>query len=412
MTKRMKTALCILLIAAVLSTAAVLLLSGSGNGYETVFKAGVKSLLDKESVTIRGRHKLYQNGETESDDEFVWMVENGGKYIYEVNHLTGKSDETYYFQDKRYYNIDHENRTYEFYDYDWNSADVTEEADENTEDTIVNIVKLFSDFFMGNAKNQFVREPIENGNRYTLMLKTEQMPDIFRLFLNLFNESEDIRGVNDYFTIKYMDEKAAVRAYYKKVTGEEMDEKVFDYRYGYWEDWANEDNNLLNKAYADFTEEMRKMYTDMGEAVSDIACVLVYEDGSAEVYASRKDMCIQRLTEGKPLPEYMDALDYPSNAQIRYIRAEFDVSDEGYITHIVLKAEGSVQDVLNETVSYVFEAEYDFENYNSTKISLFDVDQYTAVEDDEISYEPQIKTDTVEFLGKTYTVNYEERVEE
>lgn len=414
MTKRMKTALCVLLVAAILTTAAVVLLSGSGNGYETVFRAGVKSLIDADSKTVKITYKLAADGETEEEGETLVMIENGKRYEFSTDRLTGETSEIYDFPDRQYSDIDHENKTYELYDKNWNSMPQSEPAEDPTQDTVIRIVKLFSDFFMGNAKNQFVREPMDGGNRYILMLKTEQMPDLVNLLVNLFNESEEARGLSDSVTVEYMDKNAAIKAYYKKLTGDEIDERVMEhYLFSTWSDWAKPDNERLNDAYSDFKKEMEEMYYKAGENVSPNACVFVNEDGTYEVYASEKDMYVKRLTENLPLPDGMDEFVYPSNLTIEYFRAEFEVSDEGYITHISLKGEVSVQDVLEKTHTGTLEAGFDISAYNTTEITLFDVDAYTRKEREAfIPPETAIGEATIEFLGETYEVNYTYYVEE
>ncbi|MBQ5770176.1 MAG: hypothetical protein IIW08_03265 [Clostridia bacterium] len=414
MTRRMKTALCVLLVAAILTTAVVVLLSGSGNGYETVFRAGVKSLFEADSKTVKITYKLAADGETEEEGETLVMIENGKRYEASTDRLTGETREIYEFPDKRYSNIDHENKTYELYDMSWNSMPQSEPEEDPAQDTLIRIVKLFSDFFMGNAKNQFVREPMDGGNRYVLMLKTEQMPDLVNLLVNLVNETEEARGLRDSVTVEYMDKNAAIKAYYKKLTGDEIDGRVMEhYSFTTWDDWAKPDNERLNDAYFDFKNEMEEMYHEAGENVSPNACVFVNEDGTYEVYASQKNMYARRLLENLPLPHGMSELVYPSNLTIEYFRAEFEVSDEGYITHISLKGEVSVQDVLEKTHTGTLEAEIDIDAYNTTKITLFDVDAYTNKEREAyVAPETDIGEAAIEFLGETYEVNYTYCVEE
>ena len=414
MNKRMKIALIVLAAAACLTACALILLSGSGNGYETVFRAGVKSLFEADSKTVKVTYRLAADGETDEEGETLVMIENDKRYEFSTDRLTGETSEIYDFPDKRYSDIDHENKTYELYDKNWNSMPLSEPEEDPTQDTVIRIVKLFSDFFMGNAKNQFVREPMDGGNRYILMLKTEQMPDLVNLLVNLFNESEEMRGLSNSVSIEYMDKDAAIKAYYKKLTGNEIDERVMEhYVFPTWDDWAKPDNERLNDAYSDFRKEMHDMYCEAGENVSPTAFVFVNEDGTYEVYASEKDMYVKRLTENLPLPDGMDEFVYPSNLTIEYFRAEFEVSDEGYITHISLKGEVSVQDVLEKTHTGTLEAEFDIDDYNTTEITLFDVDAYTRKEREKyVAPETAIREATIEFLGETYEVNYEYYVEE
>lgn len=414
MTKRMKIALCVLIAAAVMTAAAVILLSGSGNGYETVFRAGVKSLFDADNKTIKGTFKITFDGEMETDIEYLLMHENGSRYRSETDHLKGETDETYDFPERTYSDIDHENKTYKMYDKSWNSIPSEKPQDEDSmQDTVVRIIKLFSDFYMGNVKNQFVREPMADGNRYTLMLKTEQFPDLVNLFVNLFNELQELNGRSAGVTTVYMDKDAAVRAYHKKFTGEEIDERLIKEYFSPWAKWAKPDNQLLNDAYSEFVKDMENMYSEAGENVASAACVFVNEDGSYEVYASKKDMYIKRLSENLPLPAGTDELLYPNDLTIEYFRAEFEVSEEGYIKHISLKGEASVQDVLEKTHTGVLEAEFDIDDYNTTKITMFDLDAYTRKEETVSSMPKYVITDaTIEFLGKTYEVNYQEYLEE
>lgn len=414
MNKRMKIALCVLIAAAVMTAAAVILLSGSGNSYETVFRAGVKSLFDADNKTIKGTFKITFDGETETDIEYLLMHENGSRYRSETDHLKGETDETYDFPERTYSDIDHENKTYKMYDKSWNSIPSENPQDEDSmQDTVVRIIKLFSDFYMGNVKNQFVREPMADGNRYTLMLKTEQFPDLVNLFVNLFNELQELNGRSDGVTTVYMDKDAAVRAYHKKFTGEEIDERLIEEYFSPWAKWAKPDNQLLNDAYSEFVKDMENMYSEAGENVASTACVFVNEDGNYEVYASKKDMYIKRLSENLPLPAGTDELLYPNDLTIEYFRAEFEVSEEGYITHISLKGEVSIQDVLEKTHTGTLEAEFDIDDYNTTKITMFDLDAYTRKEETVSSMPKYVITDaTIEFLGKAYEVNYQDYLEE
>ena len=78
-----------------------------------------------------------------------------------------------------------------------------------------------------------------------------------------------------------------------------------------------------------------------------------------------------------------------------------------------LKGEVSVQDVLEKTHTGTLEAEFDIDDYNTTEITLFDVDAYTRKEREAfIPPETAIGEATIEFLGETYEVNYTYYVEE
>lgn len=404
MNRRMKLALAVLAAALVLSAGAVFLLSGSGNGYETVFKAGVKSLTDTESVTMDGFVTVWMNGEKLEDREVKYLADGLDSYERETDRLDEDDGwECYEVDGTGYNSIDHENKTYETYKAYASSYGYEDDGENNGEDTIVKIVKLFADFYMGNAKNQFVREPLADANRYVIHLKREQLPDLVSLFIDLFNEGGLFFPTDTYRTVEYEDRMEAMRAYHLKKCGEVMDENVFELYYK---------NTLLQNAYYEFQNEMLKEYERMGEEAGENYYVYVLKDGTAEIYPSRKQMYIDRLSQGKPLSGNMSALDYPANADIEYVHAEFDVSEEGYITRIYFKGEASVDDVIGKTNTAVVEMCVNLSDYNQTHIELFSLDEYREKEKEDQTVETVAKTRTVKFLGKKYFVYYKETVED
>ena len=408
MTKRLKLALMILLIAAIATGSSVLLLSGSGNGYESVFKAGVKSLTQPKSYTVKARVTGFVNGEKELDEEFIYLMNGSDNYDCTIDHMTNdKILESYELDGMRYYNIDHENKEYDAYTLYSNSAYQAIALDDSgTEnETLVRIVKLFADFYMGNAKNQFVREHIDGGNRYVITLKKEQLPELALLMLDFFNESGDtLYGMRDtYMRVYYEDMKQLLRDEHLLRTGKEMDERVFDLR---------SEDEALRDAYSAFYDEVDEKYQAIGEAVYEVGAMFVEADGTYEIYPSTKDMYIKRLSEGKQLLTYQDAFDYPQNLDIKYVHGEFDVSDEGYITRIFVSGEGSVQDVTGKTYAGVIEANVDLTGYNETTIDASPISGYTERVQEEKSYKTEDVTETVEFLGVTYEISYTRYVEE
>ena len=404
----MKTALCVLLIAAILSATAVVLLSGIENGYETVFRAGVKSLTDTKSVAVSGRVTGFMNGGKELDVELYSKMNGSDTYELEIDHTNNDAaSEEYVFEGKRYINIDHENKTYQSYNMGWNSftfTPFTAESDEDDgTDAIVKIAKLFADFFMGSAKNQFVREPVSGGNRYEITLKQQQLPDIAKLFLELINEKDLITGASDgYMSVQYMDFDEVLKKEHFERCGKEMDERVFDLYH---------ENRYLCDAYYEFRDEVRQKYSDIGKQAYENGCIFVETDGTYEVYPSKKEMYIQRLSEGKPLAENMYPLDFPKNAEIRFVHGEFDVSDEGYITRINLTGKGSIQDVVGTTYEGEIEILLTFDDYNKTHVDISALEGYTEKEEQKTSAETVFYNETIEFLGKKYFVHYSEMVE-
>ncbi len=408
MTKRVRLALIILLIAVIATGSSVVLLSGSGNGYESVFKAGVKSLTQPKSYTVKARVTGFVNGEKELDEEFIYLMNGSDNYDCTIDHMTNdKILESYELDGMRYYNIDHENKEYDAYTLYSNSAYQAIALDDNgTEnETLVRIVKLFADFYMGNAKNQFVREHIDGGNRYVITLKKEQLPELALLMLDLFNESGDtLYGMRDtYMSVYYEDMTQLLRDEHLRRTGKEMDERVFDLR--------SEDEALMD-AYSAFYDEVDEKYQAIGEAVYEVGAMFVEADGTYEIYPSTKDMYIKRLSERKQLLTYQDAFDYPENLDVKFVHGEFDVSDEGYITRIFVSGEGSVQDVTGKTYTGVIEASADLTGYNETVIDASPISGYTERVREEKSYKTEDVTETVEFLGVTYEINYTRYVEE
>ncbi len=407
MTKRMKIALCVLIAAAVMTAAAVILLSGSGNGYETVFRAGVKSLTETKSVAVDGRISGYVNGEKKLDVELYSKMNGSDTYELEIDHIDNDDTrEVYVFDGRRYINIDHENKTYQTYATSMDSFTFASSAAESDEDdgtdTIVRIVKLFADFYMGSAKNQFVREPVSGGNRYEITLKKEQLPDLAKLFLELVNETDLIMGAYDgYFSVQYMDFEELLKKEHLERCGKEMDERVFDLYY---------ENRFLRDAYYEFEREVRKKYTDLGKQAYENGCVFVETDGTYEVYPSKKEMYIQRLSEGKALTEAMSPLDFPKNADIHFVHGQFDVSDEGYITRVHLTGKGSIQDVMGKTYEGEIEILFAFDDYNQTRVDISALDGYMEIKDAETTYETVYYNETIEFLGKKYFVHYSEKV--
>ena len=408
MTRRMKIALIALVIAAVLTAGAVVLLSGSGNGYESVFKAGVKSIMDARSLTLNGRAEVFVNGEKEVDAGYVYMKDGKNSYSKDTDYMIEEGvSETYKIGGKKIYNIDHETKQYDQYTLYADSFTWTEGEDENEpgDETIVRLVKLFADFYMGNAKNQFVREHIADGNRYVVTLKREQLPELALLMLELFNEQGDtLYGIRDtYMRIFYQNAPELIRSEYLLRTGKEMDERVFDLRA-----W----NEELSQAYSAFYEEVETKYRKLGEAAYEVGAMFVEADGTYEIYPSTKEMYIDRISKGKELLAYQDPFDYPQNADIKYIHAEFDVSHEGYVTRIFLSGEGSLQDVTGK--NYVGEIKVNVEigNYNQTTIDASAISEYTQRVRDEKTYATVSRTETVEFLGVLYEVDYFEEVEE
>lgn len=409
MTRRMKTALCVLLIAAILSATAVVLLSGSGNGYETVFRAGVKSLTDTKSVAVSGRVTGFVNGGKKLDVELYSKMNGSDTYELEIDHIDNEAaSEAYVFEGKRYINIDHENKTYQSYDTGMDSftfVPFTAGSDEDDgTDTIIKIVKLFADFSMGSAKNQFVREPVSGGNRYEITLKQQQLPDLAKLFLELINETDLITGASDgYFSVQYMDFDELLKKEHFERCGKEMDERVFDLYH---------ENRYLCDAYYEFEREVRQKYTDIGKQAYENGCIFVETDGTYEVYPSRKEMYIQRLSEGKPLKENMSPLDFPKNANIHFVHGKFDVSDEGYITRINLTGKGSIQDVAGTTYEGEIEILFTFDDYNKTHVDISALEGYTEKEEQKTPTKTVFYNETIEFLGKKYFVHYSEMVEE
>ena len=408
MTKRIKILLIILAVALAASAGAILLLSGSGNGYESVFKAGVKSLMEPESVTAKARVTGFVNGEKELDEEFIYLMSGSDNYDCTIDHMKDdEMSESYELDGTRYYNIDHEKKEYNAYDPHTGSfyqADTSDE-DDNENNTLVRIIKLFADFYMGNAKNQFVRERIDGGNRYVITLKKEQLPELALLMLDFFNESGDtLYGTHDaYMRVYYQDFKELLRDEYLLRTGREMDERVFDLR---------SEDEALSDAYSAFYDEIDEKYQAIGEAVYEVGAMFVEADGTYEIYPSTKEMYIKRLSEGKTLLDYQDAFDYPQNLDIKYVHGEFDVSDEGYVTRIFVNGEGSVQDVTGKTYTGVIEASADLTGYNETVIDASPISGYTERAREEKSYKTEDVTETVEFLGVTYEINYTRYVEE
>ena len=405
MTKRMKIALGVMVFALGLTALSVFLLSGSGNGYESVFKAGVKSITDTESVSVKAGVKGYVNGERLIDLDAKYLINGSDRYEYENDRMQNTQWEAYTVGGVRYNNIDHDNKTYQVYDTNYDSfAMQYSDDDDEREETIARIVKLFLDFYMGNAKNQFVREPVSGANRYTITLKREQLPDLAVLMLKLFNQMESAAGYeSDYTKVEYMDFRETLRAEHLLRTGKEMDERVFDLYY---------ENNLLMEAYGSFQDEVREKYRKLGEAQYEHGCVFVEADGSCQVYPSKREMYVQRLSEGKPLTDQMDPLDYPKNADIKFVHGEFDVSDEGYITRVYVTGEGSVQDVMDKTYTCVIEALAEMDKYNETVVDVTPLSEYAAKEEETKTYKTVYKNETIEFLGKKYFVHYSEKVEE
>ncbi len=408
MTKRLKLALIILLIATIATGSSILLLSGSGNGYESVFKAGVKSLMEPKSYTAKARVTGFVNGEKELDEEFIYRMSGPDSYDCTIDHMANdEMSESYELDGTRYYNIDHENKEYDAYELYTNSFNWEVNSDESDKEneTLVRIIKLFADFYMGNAKNQFVREHIESGNRYVITLKKEQLPELALLMLDFFNESGDsLYGMRDtYMRVYYEDMKQLLRDEHLLRTGKEMDERVFDLR---------SENESLKDAYSVFYDEIVEKYETLGEAVYEVGAMFVEADGTYEIYPSIKDMYKKRLSEGKALLDYQDAFDYPENLDIKYVHGEFDVSDEGYVTRIYVSGEGSVQDVTGKTYTGVIEASVDLTGYNETTIDASPITGYTKRLREEKSYKTEDVTETVEFLGVTYEISYTRYVEE
>lgn len=409
MTRRMKTALCVLLIAAILSTAAIFLLSGSGNGYEAVFKAAVKSITEAESVTVKSQITGFVNGEKALDTESEYQKNGHDEYNYEFDRMDSDGKyESYVMNGSRFYNIDHENKTYESHKtYIDSSTPQSEEEEDEREKAVkivVRLVKLFSDFCVGNAKNQFVREPVSGGSRYVITLKKQQLPDLALLMLDLFNEMEAESGIEQTgLDVAYMDYEEILRAEHLARCAEEMDEKVFDLYYH---------NKLLRAAYNDFKDEVQEKYMQAGREISDNGLVLVEKDGTYEVYSSLKDMYMQRLSEGKPIINRFDPLDYPKNADIKYVHGEFDVSDEGFVTRIYITGEGSVEDIAGKTYTGEIEILINLDKYNETEINIEALDGYTAVKKEKEESKTVWRNETVKFLGKKYFVHYAETAEE
>lgn len=402
MTKRMKIALCTLL-AALLATAGIfVLLSGSGNGYETVFASVEKLAFETDNVTIDSRIEVLLDGEIVERDEAVVM--KAGEDQYSRSKTGEETSESYRVDNKHYHTIDHEEKTYYFYTDSVTSFPA--ETNVFIEDTkenraIYKLFKLFADFVSGNAKNQFVRERLADGNRYNVSLSREQLPEAAGLIIEILNADIVSGYAEDGVSVDFENHDEAFSAYYMKKTGETMDSKVQELYYY---------NDELDEAYWELRGEMRAEYVALGESVSPNAYVYVDADGNAKVYASRRAMYEERefnkeaFLDGA-LMRYVDHLDIDS------VKAVFDVDADGRIRKGEAQFDIALQDLKGKIHTLTIRAQAEFSGYGTTNVALPDFSQYSNLSDikREIVYEET--TETVFFLGKEYTVNYEERIE-
>lgn len=400
MNKRMKIALGVLVIALAASAGAIARLSGSGNGYETVFRAFEKFVFEAKNVSIDFTMEECFDGASTDSMRSRSRTDGANRYYVSLDETGEIKKEEYTIAGKRYYNVDHDEKTYESYSY--NSADITLEADDTDENrTIARLIKLYADFITGDVKNRFVRERTETGSRYTVSLTQEQLPEVVSLFMELLNSTVFDQTELDCVYVDYEDYSSVISAYYREKTGEELNEHILlgDY-----------ENAELRKAYNDFRQEMKDFYTKMGEEVSQNAYVYVYENGKADVYESEK---AYYQIKGLSAEIYMEEglTDFLKGFRVDTVKAVFDISKDGMPEKADFLFKVLITDVNDAQHALECRAEAKFFGYGQTTFEIPDFASYTNLYDikTEVTYE-EVK-ETISFLGKEYEITYENRVE-
>ena len=170
------------------ATFAIIIAAGSINaqivsGYHT-FKKATKNTLNIENATITFEDKAVINGH-------IYSWNKSEKHIDATNKATKEVYKKYDHDSKEFYNsyvqymgnntIIHESRDYETGEIYVNSYDYDTVSDVHllgVSDELMDILELFTDAFIGNAKEYFITEEIDNSQVINTTFDKTQIPEI------------------------------------------------------------------------------------------------------------------------------------------------------------------------------------------------------------------------------------------
>lgn len=401
MKKRKKIVLCVIAAALAVSILAGILLSGSGNGYEKTFEAAEKLLFETDNFTMELAVNVRMDDKELGDLRETLLYDRGNRYTKDIEKQGDLEEvsEQYTIGDTRYYAIDHEAKTYLMYNTGGGSAPEDAFILPGDAKSVWNFGKLFADFLSGNVKNRFVREKIENGNRYSVSVSHNQLPEAFLQLSEIISEAFTYDAPTGVY-IDYEDYNSTFFAYCLETMGEMPDEDFFDFYYR---------NDALDEAYGRVSAEMKERYKNLAE--SPEAYIYVTADGKAQVYKNSKEYY-------KTFPVTQESFQKVSiNKLMRDMTVDridlwADVDKDGNLRAAALDLTIGFYDLHDKKHTIEIIADMSLTGFGTTEIGFFPPEGYTAGTKPIESYTSEEVTKTVRFDGVEYTVTYFKWVKE